>query len=254
MSVPFSIVIPARYASSRLPGKSLLDIKGKSLIQHVFEIASSTQAKNITIATDDEKIANIAESFGASVVMTSEKHQSGTDRIAEVIKKLDIDDDEIIVNLQGDEYGLPASLVEQVASDLFNNPDKQLATLCEAITTIDDYTNPNVVKVVFDKNNTALYFSRSPIPVDRAAGLPENVYRHIGLYAYRASYLLEFTQLPPCALEKAEALEQLRVLYNGGKIHVEIAVAEAGLGIDTAEDLKLARIQENNVKNKESKG
>jgi len=240
-SVPFSIVIPARYASSRLPGKSLLDIKGKPLIQHVFETASNTQAKNITIATDNDEIANIAESFGASVVMTSEKHQSGTDRIAEVIKKLEIDDDEIIVNLQGDEYGLPVSLVDQVASDLFNHPDKHIATLCEAITTIDDYTNPNIVKVVFDKNNTALYFSRSPIPADRTGGLPEEVYRHIGLYAYRAGYLQEFTQLLSCALERAESLEQLRVLHNGGKIHVEIAVDEAGLGIDTMEDLELAR-------------
>ncbi len=241
MSVPFSIVIPARYASSRLPGKSLLDIKGKPLIQHVFETASNTQAKNIIIATDNNEIASVAESFGASVVMTSEKHQSGTDRIAEVINKLAIDDDEIIVNLQGDEYGLPVSLVDQVASNLFNHPDKQLATLCEVITTIEDYTNPNIVKVTFDKNNTALYFSRSPIPTERTGGLPEKVYRHIGLYAYKAGYLQEFTQLPACALEESEALEQLRVLYNGGKIHVEIAVDEPGLGIDTIEDLELAR-------------
>jgi 3-deoxy-manno-octulosonate cytidylyltransferase (CMP-KDO synthetase) len=245
MFVPFSIIIPARYASSRLPGKSLLDIKGKSLIQHVFETASNTQAKNIIIATDNDEIANTAESFGASVVMTSEEHQSGTDRIAEVIKKLEVNDNEIIVNLQGDEYGLPASLVDQVASDLFNHPDKQLATLCETITAIEDYTNPNVVKVVFDKNNTALYFSRSPIPSDRTGDLPEGVYRHIGLYAYRAGYLQKFTQLSPCPLERVEALEQLRVLYNGGKIHVEIAIDEAGLGIDTLEDLELARKQEN---------
>ena len=241
-SVPFSIVIPARYASSRLPGKPLVDIKGKPLIQHVFETASKTQAKNIVIATDNDEIAKCAEAFGASVVMTSVTHQSGTDRIAEVVEKLEIGNDEIIVNLQGDEYGLPVSLVEQVASALFNNPDKQLATLCEALASIDDYTNPNIVKVVFDKNNTALYFSRSPVPVERAGGLPEEVYRHIGLYAYRAGYLQEFTQLSPCALEKAEALEQLRVLYNGGKIHVEIAIDETGLGIDTVEDLELARM------------
>ncbi len=241
MSVPFSIVIPARYASTRLPGKSLLDIKGKPLIQHVFDTASNTQAKNIYIATDNDKIANVAESFGATVVMTSENHKSGTDRIAEVVKKLEIAADEIIVNLQGDEYGLPVSLIDQVASNLFDNPEKQLATLCEAIKTMDDYTNPNIVKVVFDKNNTALYFSRSPIPTERSCSLPEQAYRHIGLYAYRAGYLQEFTQLPPCQLEEAEALEQLRVLYNGGKIHVEIAVDETGLGIDTAEDLALAR-------------
>lgn len=242
--VPFSIVIPARYASTRLPGKSLLEIKGKPLIQHVFETAKNTQAKNIVIATDNKNIANIAESFGATVVMTDEKHESGTDRIAEAVKTLQMADDEIIVNLQGDEYGLPVSLVDQVASNLFNNPDKQMATLCEAIITMDDYNNPNIVKVVFDKNNTALYFSRSPVPANRSGGLPEQAYRHIGLYAYRAGYLQQFTELPACELEKTEALEQLRVLYNGGKIHVEVAVDEAGLGIDTAEDLALARAGE----------
>ncbi len=241
MQTPFSIIIPARYASTRLPGKPLLDIKGKPLIQHVFETASNTQAKRIVIATDDDKIANIAESFGASVVLTSAEHQSGTDRIAEAVKQLEIDDSEIIVNLQSDEYGLPISIVNQVASNLFNNPDNQVATLCEVITTMDEYTDPNIVKVTFDNKNSAIYFSRSPIPADRSGGLPAEVYRHIGLYAYRAGYLQEFTQLPPCAIEKAEALEQLRVLYNGGKIHVEVAVDETGLGIDTAEDLEIAR-------------
>jgi 3-deoxy-manno-octulosonate cytidylyltransferase (CMP-KDO synthetase) len=242
--VPFNIIIPARYASTRLPGKALLDIKGKPLIQHVYETAKLTQAKKIIIATDSDKITTIAESFGASVVMTSEEHESGTDRIAEVVKKLGMSNEDIIVNLQGDEYGLPVSLIEQVALNLFENPDKQMATLCESITTMEDYANPNVVKVVFDKNNTALYFSRSPVPAIRSGGLPEQAYRHIGLYAYRAGYLQTFTKLPSCQLEKTEALEQLRVLYNGGKIHVDVAVDEAGLGIDTAEDLALARAGE----------
>ncbi|MCZ6802725.1 MAG: 3-deoxy-manno-octulosonate cytidylyltransferase [Proteobacteria bacterium] len=241
MPIPFSIIIPARYASTRLPGKPLLDIKGKPLIQHVFETALNTQAKNIIIATDDDKIANTAESFGATVVLTSVEHPSGTDRIAEAVKQLEIEENEIIVNLQGDEYRLPVSLVNQVATNLFNNPDKQVATLCEVITTMDDYTDPNIVKVTFDKNNTAINFSRSPITANRLGGLPEEVYRHIGLYAYRAGYLQEFTHMPPCALEKAEGLEQLRVLYNGGKIHVEIAIDETGIGIDTAEDLEVAR-------------
>lgn len=240
-SVPFSIVIPARYASTRLPGKSLLDIKGKPLIEHVYETATKTQAKAIYIATDSKEIANVAEKFGATVVMTSESHESGTDRIAEVVNKLALSDDEIVVNLQGDEYGLPASLVEQVALGVFNHPEKHMATLCERITTIDDYTNPNIVKVVFDQNNTALYFSRSPIPATRNDGLVNDAFRHIGLYAYRAGYLQEFTQTEACELEKTEALEQLRVLYHGRKIHVEIAVDEAGLGIDTADDLALAR-------------
>lgn len=242
--VPYHIIIPARYASTRLPGKSLLDIKGKTLIQHVFETASKTQAKNIIIATDNDEIKSIAEAFGAKAMMTSASHQSGTDRIAEVASQLKLASNEIIVNLQGDEYGLPVSLIEQVATNLYHNPDHQMATLCEPITTIEDYTNPNIVKVVFDKNNTALYFSRSPIPSDRDGGLPNEVYRHIGLYAYRAGYLQTFSALPSCQLEKTEALEQLRVLHDGGRIHVEPAVADAGIGIDTAEDLELARAGE----------
>jgi 3-deoxy-manno-octulosonate cytidylyltransferase (CMP-KDO synthetase) len=241
VQVPFNIIIPARYASTRLPGKSLLEIKGKPLIQHVYETAKNTQAKTIVIATDNEEIEKVAKSFNAEVVMTSADHESGTDRIAEAAKKLNIADDEIIVNLQGDEYGLPVSLVEQVAANLYTNTDNQMATLCEPITSIEDYTNSNIVKVVFDKNKSALYFSRSPIPTDRSGGLPVNVFRHIGLYAYRADFLQEFTQLPVCELEKTEALEQLRVLYNGAKIHVDIAADAAGLGIDTAEDLALAR-------------
>ncbi len=239
----FSIIIPARYASTRLPGKPLLEIKGKPLLQHVFEIASQTHAKSITVATDDERIKACAESFGAAVIMTSNKHDSGTDRIAEAAQQLQMDDDEIIVNLQGDEYGLPATLIEQVATCLYENPEKQVATLCEAITNMDDYLDPNNVKVVFDKMNTALFFSRSPIPMNRSGGLPESRYRHIGLYAYRAGYLQEFTQLPVCALEQAEALEQLRVLYNGGKIHIETAADKTGIGIDSEKDLEAARAE-----------
>lgn len=243
MTGPFSIIIPARYASTRLPGKPLLEIKGKPLLQHVFETASQTQAKSISVATDDERIKACAESFGAKVIMTSNKHDSGTDRIAEAAQQLQMDDDEIIVNLQGDEYGLPVSLIEQVATCLYENPEKQVATLCEAITSMDDYLDPNNVKVVFDKMNTALYFSRSPIPMNRSGGLPEHAYRHIGLYAYRAGYLQRFTQLPVCTLEQTEALEQLRVLYNGGKIHIETAVDKTGIGIDSAKDLEAARAE-----------
>lgn len=243
-SVPYHIIIPTRYASTRLPGKSLLEIKGKPLIQHVFETASNTQAKNIVIATDNDEIKRTAETFGANVVMTSDKHESGTDRIAEVAAHLKLAVDEIIVNLQGDEYGLPVSLIEQLATNLYNNPQHQMATLCEPITTMEEYTNPNIVKVVFDKNNTALYFSRSPIPSNREGDLPEDAYRHIGLYAYRAGYLQTFTALAACQLEQTEALEQLRVLHDGGKIHVEIAVDKAGIGIDTADDLALARVEE----------
>ena len=245
MSGSFSIIIPARYASTRLPGKSLLEINGKPLIQHVFETASKSKANNIVIATDDERIGNAAESFGASVIITSKDHESGTDRIAEAASKLGLEDSEIVVNLQGDEYGLPVSLIDQVATNLSNNPENQMATLCEIITEESHYQDPNIVKVVFDKNNTALYFSRSPIPANRSGGVPEPAYRHIGLYAYRAGYLQEFTNLESCILEETEALEQLRVLYNGGKIHVDIATDRAGIGIDTEEDLKLARAKNN---------
>ena len=242
MQVSFCIIIPARYESTRLPGKPLLDIKGKPLLQHVFEIATDTQAKSITIATDDRRIADSAESFGASVIMTSKKHESGTDRIAEAINILEIGDEEVVVNLQGDEYGLPATLINQVASNLYNRPERQVSTLCEAISSLDDYLDPNIVKVVFDKFNDAVYFSRSPIPMNRSGGCPEYAYRHIGIYAYRVGYLREFTQLKPCAIEQSEALEQLRVIHNNEKIHVDISVDKTGIGIDTAEDLKLARL------------
>ncbi|GJM05921.1 MAG: 3-deoxy-manno-octulosonate cytidylyltransferase [marine bacterium B5-7] len=211
------------------------------MLQHVYETATQTQAKNITIATDDRRIADCAKSFGASVIMTSNGHESGTDRIAEAVKQLEIDDNEVVVNLQGDEFGLPVSLINQVATSLNDNPDKQVATLCELINSQDEFIDQNVVKVLFDKHNTAIYFSRSPIPLNRAGGLPEKAYKHIGLYAYRSAYLQEFTQLAPCAIEQAEALEQLRVLYNGGKIHVDIAVDKTGIGVDSADDLELAR-------------
>ncbi len=241
MSEPFSIIIPARYASTRLPGKPLLEIKGKPLLQHVYETATQAQAKSITIATDDRRIADAAESFGASVIMTSNEHESGTARIAEAVRELELDDNDVVVNLQGDEFGLPVTLIDQVASNLYDNPDNQMATLCERINTLDEFIDQNVVKVLFDKRNTAIYFSRSPIPLNRTGGLPEQAYRHIGLYAYRAGYLQEFTKLAPCAIEQAEALEQLRVLYNGGKIHVDIAVDKTGIGVDSAADLELAR-------------
>ena len=247
MKVPFSIIIPARYASTRLPGKPLLDINGKPLIQHVFETAIASDAKQVVIATDDERIAQAAESFGASVVLTSVEHQSGTDRVAEAVVELELDADDIVVNLQGDEFSLPVSLLNQVATNLYEHPEKKMATLCEVISSMDEYTDPNVVKVLFDKHNTALYFSRSPIPANRGAGVPSEVFRHIGLYAYRAGFLQEFTQLPVCQMEQAEALEQLRALFNGAEIHVEVAMDATGIGIDTLDDLELARASRTTV-------
>ncbi len=241
MTDTYSIVIPARFASTRLPGKPLLEIGGKPLIQHVYENACQSNAGAVYIATEDQRVADIAASFGAIAVITSDLHESGTDRIGELISLQQIPDDEIIVNVQGDEYGLPVALIEQVATGLANHAEADMATLCEPLTGMEDYLNPNVVKVVFDKNRAALYFSRSPLPANRSSGLPDHVYRHIGLYAYRAGYVTAFTSLPACELEVSEALEQLRVLYNGDRIYVDVAVAEAGVGIDTSEDLEKVR-------------
>ena len=241
MSTSFTIIIPARYASTRLPGKPLLDIKGKPLLQHVYEAASATTAKHIYIATDDQRIAEAAAGFGAEAVMTSEQHESGTDRLAEVVRLKDIPDDEIVVNVQGDEYGLPAALIEQVAKALQEHSAASIATLCEPINTEPEYRDPNIVKVVFDQKQYALYFSRSPLPANRSGGLPGCAYRHIGLYAYRAGYLCQFAGWPPGLLEQSEALEQLRVLEHGDRIYVDIAVTETGMGIDTKDDLERAR-------------
>lgn len=241
MTTSYSIIIPARYASTRLPGKPLLDINGKPLIQHVYDACCATRARNIWIATDDERIASAVASFGAEAVMTSAKHESGTDRLAELVGLKKISDDEIVVNVQGDEYGLPSELIDQVAIGLHDNTTAKVATLCESIKSEQEYLDPNVVKVVFDQNQHALYFSRSPLPACRAGGLPELVYRHIGLYAYRAAYLCQFSQWPPGRLEQNEALEQLRVLERGDRIHVAIACAESGTGIDTAADLEKVR-------------
>ncbi len=241
MNFQFKVIIPSRYASSRLPGKPLLEIAGKPLIQHVYEAAKASLAERIIIATDDERILKVAEKINAEVIMTSSQHNSGTDRLAEAVALLDEDEDAIIVNLQGDEIGMPASLIDQVASALNANPEKSMATLCEPITNAEDYNDPNIVKVVFDDRNSALYFSRSPIPWTKQNGVPDETYRHIGLYAYRCGFLKNFSTTPVCPLEQSESLEQLRALYNGEKIHVEVACDHAGIGIDTPEDLEKAR-------------
>lgn len=245
MSFPFHVVIPSRFASTRLPGKPLLEIANKTLLQHVYDSASASAACEVTIATDDERIENAARSFGADVVMTATEHRSGTDRISEVIRLRKLSDEVIIVNVQGDEYGLPAALINQVAMALEQNPQCQMATLCEKIENAEDYENKSVVKVVRDINHTALYFSRSAIPY--GIGLKEHklenspAYRHIGLYAYRAGFLGKYSELNPCLLEKIEELEQLRVMYNGYSIHVAEAETAAGIGIDTQADLRKVR-------------
>ncbi|MDH5518069.1 MAG: 3-deoxy-manno-octulosonate cytidylyltransferase [Gammaproteobacteria bacterium] len=238
----FKIVIPARFASSRFPAKPLADLCGKPLLQHVYECACLTAADTVVIATDDDRIAHAAHQFGATVCMTSADHASGTDRIVEVAEKLGWEDDVIVVNLQGDEPLTPKEIIVQVAKNLHANPAAVCATLSAALTTRDEITNPNVVKVVSDKNGFALYFSRAGIPYDRDKTIPADdlseYQRHIGIYAYRVGFLKQYAKMPVCTVEKHEALEQLRILWNGMKIHVEQALALPGHGVDTPEDLE----------------
>lgn len=244
----FWVVIPARYGSTRLPAKPLLDIAGKPLIQHVYENALHSRASKIIIATDDERIMDAAEAFGATVCLTAAEHASGTDRVAEVVQSYEAGDDTLIVNLQGDEPLLPSQLINQVAQQLHNHPHAAVATLCEPLTKRNDLFNPHNVKVVMNTRGDALYFSRAPIPWlrdtfnDPQAPLPIGLhYRHIGIYAYRAAYLQYCTQLPVCDLERGEALEQLRIMYNGGIISVAEAQVAPGMGVDTPEDLEQVR-------------
>ncbi len=245
----FKVVLPARYASSRLPGKPVLDIAGKPMIQHVYERACESGASEVVIATDDERVATCASSFDAEVCMTSSSHHSGTDRIAEVVRKLRWADDTIVVNLQGDEPCMPAQLVNQVATDMASHAHADITTLSCKITDRKTLFDPHAVKVVTDAEGYALYFSRAPIPYhrdeflsDQDDTLSEDIpfARHIGLYAYRAAFLEKFVSWPPAPLEQAESLEQLRVLWHGGVIHVTEAAVEPGHGVDTEEDLQRA--------------
>jgi 3-deoxy-manno-octulosonate cytidylyltransferase (CMP-KDO synthetase) len=227
-------VIPARYASTRFPGKPLVDVQGKPMIQRVYEnVIKSDLFTEVVVATDDERIVKVAESFGAKVVLTSKEHESGTDRCGEVIKQLQNEFD-IVVNIQGDEPMVnPLQLKELV--DVFKNPQAQIATLKSIITNEDDIANPNVVKVVTSKDGKALYFSRSTIPYNRNSTVV-SYFKHIGLYAYTSDTLKKITQLSLGELEKIESLEQLRWLENGYNIYV----AESNfknIGIDTPEDL-----------------
>ncbi|MCR4332709.1 MAG: 3-deoxy-manno-octulosonate cytidylyltransferase [Sulfuricaulis sp.] len=240
------IIIPARYDSTRLPGKPLADVAGKPLIQRVHECAAKAGATAITIATDDERIRAAAEGFGARVCMTSPKHRSGTDRLAEVIEKQAIGADEIVVNLQGDEPLMPPELIREVAGKLAAHEDAMVATACHAIHDRESLVNPNVVKVVCDVDGYALYFSRAAIPWPREVmagkgGGTIQAYRHIGLYAYRAGFVRRYASWPPCPLEEAEQLEQLRVLWHGERIVVHEARAMPEAGVDTPEDLDRVR-------------
>lgn len=249
MSLAFDVIIPARFGSSRLPGKPLLDIAGKPMVQHVWERARQSGAERVIIATDDSRIEQAAQAFGADVCMTSAEHASGTDRLEEVSRRLVLPADRIIVNVQGDEPLIAPELIRQVAANLQAHPAVRMATLCERIHDIQQVFNPNCVKVVCDARGYALYFSRAPIPWARDAFthsrelLPADTvhYRHIGIYAYRVSLLQQFILWPQAPHELSEALEQLRVQYQGERIHVEESCVQPGPGVDTAEDLERVR-------------
>ncbi len=240
----FSVVIPARYASTRLPGKPLLDIAGKPMIQHVYEQAQKSQAEQVIIATDDDRIAQAVKGFGGEVCMTATDHLSGTDRIQEVVQKYGLADNDIVVNVQGDEPCIPPEVINQVAHNLQNHEQASAATLSESIESVEDFSNANVVKVVGNHQGMALYFSRATIPYPRDIGedglvntvglLPQ---RHIGIYAYRVSLLNRFITWNPAPLETIESLEQLRILYYGEDIHVEVACCAVPAGVDTEQDL-----------------
>jgi 3-deoxy-manno-octulosonate cytidylyltransferase (CMP-KDO synthetase) len=248
--VSYKVIIPARFNASRLPGKPLLDIAGKTLIQHVYERACESIAEQVIIATDDKRIFDAAENFGAKVCMTREDHPSGTDRLAQVVTDQGFDDDDIVVNLQGDEPMLPAKLVDQVANALKMSKIASISTLCEPLTLMKEVFDPNIVKVVTDASGHALYFSRAPIPwirseyQDSEAGRSEingQSFRHIGLYAYRVGFLRMYPTLQMCDLESYECLEQLRAMYHGYRIKVDTAICDAGVGVDTPADLEKVR-------------
>ncbi|MDH4652895.1 3-deoxy-manno-octulosonate cytidylyltransferase [Pseudomonas sp. JS3066] len=249
MTQAFTVVIPARFASTRLPGKPLQDIAGKPMIQHVWEQARHSAAQRVVVATDDARIVEACQAFGAEVLLTRADHNSGTDRLAEVASQLGLASDAIVVNVQGDEPLIPPAIIDQVAANLAAHPEAGIATLAEPIQDVQALFNPNVVKVSSDLNGLALTFSRAPLPWARdsfavsrdqlPAGVPYR--RHIGIYAYRAGFLHDFVAWGPCWLENTECLEQLRALWHGVRIHVADALEAPPAGVDTPEDLERVR-------------
>ena len=238
----FSVVIPARYSATRLPGKPLLEIVGKPMIQHTWERAKESAAESVYIATDDERIKQAAEDFGATVCMTAAEHRSGTDRVQEVSQQLALEPEAILVNVQADEPLLPPAVINQVALNLEQHAEVGIATLCELIITQAEIEDPNAVKVVMDSRGVALYFSRATIPWQASASA-QNCYRHVGLYAYRVSVLNQFVTWPASELEISEKLEQLRALYNGVAVHVAVSDERIPAGVDTERDLEAIRAQ-----------
>jgi len=236
----FNIVIPARYGSTRLPGKALLPILDKPMLAWVWERAMAVGAERVIVATDDMRIAEAMTARGADVVMTREDHASGTDRLAEVAGQLEWSDEAIIVNLQGDEPLMPVANIERVAGLLQANPNADMATLMEPLDR-EDANEASVVKVVASEGGRALYFSRAPIPAHRQGGPAAPIYQHVGLYAYRAGFLRQFVRWPPAAMEQSESLEQLRALANDALIQIELAPEPVPPGVDTETDLAAIR-------------
>lgn len=248
----YTVIIPARYGSSRLPGKPLAEIAGKPMVVHVYERCLQSQAKAVWVATDDERIKTAVEAHGGQALLTSKDHPTGTDRLQEVAVKLGLTEDEVVVNVQGDEPLIPPEVVDQVAENLLKQPQFHMATLCEAMTDWAQVWDPNAVKAVFAQDGRALYFSRAPMPWQRdqfqaekpqSGATPENEYwRHIGIYGYRVKLLNDYVTWPQVPLEAAEALEQLRALYYGAAIHIAPACAEVPAGVDTPKDLAAIRV------------
>lgn len=245
----FTVIIPARLKSSRLPDKPLADICGRPMIVRVAELALSCGADRVVVAVDDASVYEACAAAGLDVIMTDPHHPTGTDRLAEAVAKIGLADDEIVVNLQGDEPLMPLDVIRDVADLLASRPDCAMATAAHTIHDVESFFNPNVVKVVLDDRGTALTFSRAPIPWPRdhfretKESLPEGFapLHHLGLYAYRAGFLRRFPTLPQAPLEKLESLEQLRALYYGERIAVIVLDAALPAGVDTQEDLDLVR-------------
>jgi len=237
----FCVVIPSRLASQRLPDKPLLDIGGKTMIERVYLQAAGSAADEVIVATDSPEIESVCRGIGARVVMTASHHASGTDRIAEVAERLEWHEDEIVVNVQGDEPLIPPALIDQVAGLLEIDSSAGMATLMTPLAHDDEYRDPHMVKVVTDRGGSAIYFSRAPIPWNAAGAVPADARRHVGLYAYRVGVLREIAAAPVAPPEREERLEQLRALWLGRRIAIADAVEEPPRGVDTEEDLELIR-------------
>ncbi len=237
--VAFHVLIPARYASTRFPGKPLAELAGKPMVAHVCERARASGARSVAVATDDRRIAEAVERAGFRALMTRPEHASGTDRIAEAAAALGLGAEDIVVNVQGDEPLIEPGLIAEVAGALARSAEASMSTACHPIRDDADFANPNVVKVVLDAKGHALYFSRAGIPYPRQGKAA--AFRHVGIYAYRVSFLRRYAALPASPLERAEALEQLRVLWHGYRIAVTTSAAASPPGVDTPQDLEVVR-------------